>query len=239
MQAPQRRAQPTRSPWASLPPWAWIAGAATVAVIAVVAVSMSGGGSSGKTLSDATVAKAMQAIGCTFMSVPPKPPRVNPLNYHQDVPSLSTPTKGLWSTFPPSGGAHYFAWAIWGFYRQPVNPRQVVHDEEHGAVVLWWGPKVPASTVDKLEAFYEQQPDGVFGTPIAGLGDKIALTAWTGNTAEYYRKVNGKYYYGIGHLAICPSFNQQAFATFRKAYRGEGPEGIPLSDDEPGMGPQS
>jgi hypothetical protein len=30
----------------------------------------------------------------------------------------------------------------------------------------------------------------------------------------------------------------KAFESFRKAYRGHGPEGIPLSLDEPGMGPQ-
>jgi hypothetical protein len=93
---------------------------------------------------------------------------------------------------------------------------------------------VSQATIAKLHAFYEQQPDGVFGTPYASLGDKIALTSWTGNPLTYY---HGSY--GMGHLAICPSFNQKAFATFRSAYRGHGPEGIPLSDDEPGMGPQN
>jgi len=109
-----------------------------------------------------------------------------------------------------------------------------VHNEEHGAVVIWWGPKVPSSTVDQLEAFYNQQPDGLFGTPYAGLGDKIALTAWSGDTTRYYRN----HYYGMGHIAICKHFDQKAFAAFRSAYRGKGPEGIPLSSDQPGMGPQ-
>ncbi|HEY3922641.1 MAG TPA: DUF3105 domain-containing protein [Gaiellaceae bacterium] len=241
VQAPKRRVD-TRKRSGGVPPWAWIAGAGVVVVIVVVvAVSMSGGGSG---TSDAQVAATMRAAGCTFKSTPPKPAKKDPLNYHADVPSLSTPTKGLWSTFPPSGGAHYGLWAVWGFYRDPVNPRQVVHNEEHGAVVLWWGPQVPPATVDKLEAFYQQQPDGVFGTPLESLngkslGDKIALTAWTGDTSKYYQLVNGKRYYGIGHVAICSKFSQKAFAAFRKAYRGKGPEGIPLADDEPGMGPQS
>ncbi len=70
----------------------------------------------------------------------------------------------------------------------PVNPRQVVHNEEHGAVVIWWGPKVPQSTVDQLRAFYNQQPDGdVRDARTPGLGNKIALTAWTGDPAKYYR----------------------------------------------------
>ncbi len=205
------------------------------AALAVALGSTGGGTSSGSTTasSTASVRAAMLAVGCTYRDVPPKPPRVDPTNYHADFPSLTTSTKGEWSTSPPSGGGHYYLWAVWGFYTSPVNPRQVVHDEEHGAVVLWWGSKVPASTVAKLRAFYDQQPDGVFGTPYPSLGDKIALTSWTGNPLQYYVDR----YYGMGHIAICPSFNQSAFATFRAAFRGHGPEGIPLSDDEPGMGP--
>jgi hypothetical protein len=75
----------------------------------------------------------------------------------------------------------------------------------------------------------------VFGTPYAALGNKIALTAWTGNPTDYYH--NGDY--GMGHIAVCSKFDQKAFDAFRKAYRGQGPEGIPLSADEPGMGPNS
>ena len=161
------------------------------------------------------------------------PPKKDPTNYHADVPSLTTPTKGLWSTSPPSAGAHYGLWAVWGFYRQPVNPRQVVHNEEHGGVIIWWGPKVPTSTVDKLESFYGQKSDGMFGTPYAPLGNKIALTAWSGDSKRVYYQ---KGWYGIGHIAICSSFNQKAFATFRDAFRGKGPEGTPLSSDAPGSG---
>ena len=65
------------------------------------------------------------------------------------------------------------------------------------------------------------------------LGNKIALTAWTALPGNYYTNGN----YGIGHIAICSKFDQKAFAAFRSAYRGKGPEGVPLSADEPGMGP--
>jgi hypothetical protein len=234
VQAPKRRTDTRgRGSLASVPRWGWgVAGAAVVALAAVAAFAFGGGSSSGT--SEAAVAKAMTAAGCTYKSVPPKPPKKSPTNYHADVPSLKTPTKGLWSTFPPSGGAHYGLWVVWGFYREPADPRQVVHNEEHGGVVIWWGPDVPSSTVDKLEAFYQQTPEGMVGTPLAGLGKKIALTAWTGDPAKYYRNHN----YGIGHIAVCNSFDQKAFAAFRDAFRGKGPEGIPLSADAPGSGPQ-
>ena len=233
VQAPQRRGQKGGGLAGGLPRWIWAVAVAGIVgvIVVVVAVAMGGGSSS---TSESSVASAMRAAGCTYRTVKPLPPKKNPTNYHEDVPSLTTPTKGLWSTFPPSGGAHYGAWAVWGFYRQPVNQREVVHNLEHGAVVIWWGPQVASSTVDKLEAFYQQKPEGMFGTPIGGLGKKIALTAWTDPKNSYYR--NGDY--GLGHLAVCGSYDEKAFAAFRDAFRGKGPEGIPLSSDAPGMGPQ-
>jgi hypothetical protein len=216
------------SPLAAVPKWAW--GAAVVVIAAIVAgvLGFSGGGNA--TSSSVSVRATMVAAGCTYADVKPFPPK-DKLNFHADSPTLTSKVK--WATFPPSAGGHYGLWAVWGFYTSPVNPRQVVHDEEHGGVILWWGPKVPASTVNQLQAFYNASPVAMFGTPIAGLGDKVAVTAWTGNPATYYR--NGDY--GIGHIATCPGFNKAAFTTFRNAYRGNGPEGIPTADDQPGMGP--
>ncbi len=234
VQAPKRRVGPRRGLDADRRR-TLLSGAGGVVAVGVAAflifhfASSSSGPGKG---ADSKVAKAMAAAGCTFRSVLPLPPKHDvPSGYHLDVPTLSTKVK--WSTFPPSGGAHYPLWAVWGFYTDPVNPRQVVHNEEHGGVIIWWGPQVPASTIEQLRGFYNQQPDGVFGTPIAGLGKKIALTAWVGDPSRYYRN----HYYGVGKIAICSRFDQKAFATFRDAYRGHGPEGIPLSLDEPGMGP--
>jgi hypothetical protein len=248
VQAPRRRDTPAKtggSGLGSVPRWAWVAGVAIIAAIVVAVVAFGGGGGGGGDSGDLSVKAAMLAAGCTYQDKKPLPPK-DKGNYHADVPKLTSPTKGLWNTFPPAAGGHYGAWAVWGFFTSPVNPRQVVHNEEHGAVVIWWGPKVPSSTVDQLEAFYNEKPDGMFGTPIAGLGDKIALTAWTGDPTRYYQVEKVKQpdgttkdvgYYGIGHIATCPRFDEKAFATFRDAYRGKGPEGIPLSADAPGMGP--
>jgi hypothetical protein len=248
VQAPQRRdGKQTRQPGGgiTISRNAALGGGGAVAAIIVIAIlffALSGGKSSA-----ANVKATMIAAGCTYQDKLPKPPKDkssgNGGNYHADVPTLSTSMKGLWSTFPPSGGGHYQLWAVWGFYTEPLNPRQVVHNMEHGAVVIWWGPKTPAATVAQLHNFYNEPisggaGDGMVGTPltsIAGksLGSKIALTAWTSLPGTYY--ANGDY--GIGHVAICPTYNEHAFKVFRDAYRGKGPEGIPLSDDEPGMGP--
>jgi Protein of unknown function (DUF3105) len=203
-------------------------------VIALVAVLASGKSSNADAGSDKKVAAAMAAAGCTFLTKPVLPPVHKVTSgFHADVPTLTSKVK--WSTFPPSGGSHYGLWAVWGFYTQPVNERQVVHNEEHGGVIMWWGPKVSEETVAELRNFYDDSPTGMFGTPIAGLGNKIALTAWTGDPSRYYQ--DG--YYGVGHLATCTKFDQKAFETFRDAYRGHGPEGVPLSADQQGSGPSS
>jgi hypothetical protein len=241
VQAPRRRDTKNQraNPLAEVPRWVWFASVGVLAGAAVIiAVVASAGGSSRPSAAD--VKAAMLSAGCTYRDVKPYPPKKDPTDqiggYHADVPKLTTPTKGLWSTSPPSGGAHYPYWAVWGFYTNPVNPRRVVHNEEHGGVIIWWGPKVPQSEITKLQAFYNEAPNGMFGTPYASLGDKIALTAWTGKTADYYH--NG--YYGIGHIAVCSSYNATAFRTFRDAFVGQGPEGIPLTPyDEPGQGPSA
>jgi hypothetical protein len=204
------------------------AGSGVGLLIVVVAYIALAGGT--KSASAAEIPPLMKAAACTFRSVTAYLPKGKPMH----LPSLTA--KFPWNTDPPSNGEHYPEWAVWGFYTDAVNPRQVVHNEEHGGVILWWGTGVSGATVNQLRAFYNEQPDGSFGTPYATLGTKIAITAWTGNTAEYQR--NG--YYGEGHIAICPTYNattKAAFEAFRNVYRGHGPEGIPLSLDEPGMGP--
>jgi Protein of unknown function (DUF3105) len=189
---------------------------------------------SGKT----SVAAAMRAAGCTDRDVAPYPPE-HDANYHLDYPTLTTPEH--WSTFPPSAGGHYRLWATWGFYREPVNPRMAVHNAEHGGVVLWWGPQVPASTVAELKRFYDEDPVGVLATPLPGLGKRIALTAWTADPKwkgdPGYAYEHGAY--GTGHVAICSRFDEKAFAAFRDAYRGHSPQGFPLAEDRPGCGPRT
>jgi uncharacterized protein DUF3105 len=172
----------------------------------------------------------MTAAGCTLKSVPPLSPTNTSGGFHADSPTLTSKVK--WSTDPPSAGGHYQTPAIWDFYTDAVNPRQVVHNEEHGGMIMWWGDKVPAATVAKLRTFYDESPNSMVGTPYASLGSKIALTAWTGNPSTY--SVKGDY--GIGHIAVCPTFDAKAFRAFRDAYRGKGPEGVPMSSNTPGSG---
>jgi hypothetical protein len=124
-----------------------VAGAGIVGLVAVVLVIvLSGGGKS----NNEKVASLMTQAGCTFKTVTASVP-----NGVTHVASLTA--KLPWNTNPPSNGQHYPQWAVWGFYNDPVNPRMVVHNEEHGGVILWWGPKTPKATVDKLRNLYESR----------------------------------------------------------------------------------
>jgi len=206
------------------------AAAGLVGLGAVILVIVLTGKSSSSKPNNASVAAAMKAAGCTYQDVKIAAP---PKGKTTHIATLATPV--TWNAFPPAGGQHYGQPAVWGFYAAPADPKQVVHNEEHGGVVLWWGPTTPKSEIDKLQAFYNASPNAMFGTPLGSingksLGSKIGVTAWTGDPATYQRKGD----FGTGHVAVCPTFDQAAFTKFRDAYRGKGPEGIPASANTPG-----
>jgi hypothetical protein len=179
------------------------------AVIAVILL-VGGGGKSG----DSSVAAAMQAAGCTLKTAP--------ASSRKHVSDQNAKIK--YNTTPPSNGSHYFQPAIWDFYTQAANPVQVVHNQEHGGVILWWGSKVPQATVDKLRDFYNSSPNAMLGTPYPSLGNKIAITAWTAPSGGM----------GEGHVGTCPTFDEKGFTAFRDAYRGKGPERFPVDVLTPG-----
>jgi hypothetical protein len=178
-----------------------------------------GGGSA-----DASVESTMEAAGCTFESAPAKA-------FSEGQVHVPEGTKVTWPTFPPAGGPHYDTTGVWGFYTEPVDPRLIVHNLEHGGVILWWGPDTPQQTVEELRAFYESDPVSMFGTELEGLGRKVATTAWTGDQARYGSEAD---YYGEGKAAVCPDFDRGAFEKFRDAYRGKGPEPVEMSVNQPG-----
>ena len=181
-------------------------------VIGVITLTRNGGSSSSS--SPAGVTNAMEAAGCTVQTAK--------ATSHNHVASLSTKIK--YNTTPPSNGNHYYQPALWGFYTTPANPIQVVHNQEHGGVILWWGDKVPQSTVAQLRSFYDSSPNAMFGTPYPSLGNKIAISAWPSPSGG-----NGK-----GVVATCAAFNEKAFKTFRDAYRGKGRERYPVDTLVPG-----
>ena len=103
-------------------------------------------------------------------------------------------------------------------YDEPVQEIKVVHNLEHGGVIVQYGPEVSAQTLRDIVAWYRDDPNGLVVAPLPPalleekpeLSDEIALTAWT-------------------YLQTCKRFNDEAFSNFVDLHRGNGPERFPVS----------
>lgn len=153
---------------------------------------------------------ALEAAGCT-LTLSAAPPNASD---HSDVTSPDQIVAG-WTSDPPTSGPHYGETAVYGIYTEPLQQARVVHNLEHGAVAIQYGPDVPEVTVDDLAAFYQRNRNGTLMAPYPALGDEIALTAWIaqGGTGR-----------GQGAIARCPGFDDEAFQAFLGAYQFKGPE---------------
>jgi hypothetical protein len=225
VQAPQRRVE-RHEPWTTRLRMPWLAGtggAVLIAIVVVLVIVLAGGGSKANA---AKVAKTAVANGCTFKTVPATRAALHITTFSTHV---------TYNSYPPTSGKHYYQPAIWGDYSQAVDPRQAVHNEEHGGIVIWYGPKLPEQDRAAITAFYQQSPNAMLVTPLLAknpgttfpshkpLESNVALTAWVGTSDA-----------GHGYIATCPGFNEKVFKSFRDAFRGKGPERFPVNILTPG-----
>lgn len=213
IKAPQRRVEPRAPNRRTL----ILVGVAAVVIVgtAVAALATRLGG-------EASAANAMREAGCTF--------RTHPATTSKHIPESA---KVEYNSFPPSNGAMTSEMVVWGFYTEPVvGQKQLVHNLEHGGIVIQFGAKVDSETVALLEAFYRDDENGVVVAELPALGDKIALAAWNAPAAT---GEGGKPDLGHGIVALCPRFDAEAFETFRGAHRYKGPERMGRETLEPGQ----
>ena len=199
--------------------------------LAVVLIVILAGGKNAKSGNPGTVAATLKAAGCTLATSKAAPSAQHISSFDQSV---------TYSTYPPVSGRHYYQPAIWGNYTQEVDPRQAVHNEEHGGIDIWVGPDVSEAERQKISDFYDESPNAMLVTPIADTAkdveypkhappdSKIYLTAWTVEIK------NGNLGTGTNVIATCPRFNEKAFRAFRDEFRGKGPERFPVSVLTPG-----
>ena len=212
VKAPQRRVEP-RAPNRRTLTLVGVAALAVIATaIALLATRLGG---------EASAADAMREAGCTF--------RTYPATTSEHVPELA---KVEYNSFPPSNGAMANEMVVWGFYTEPVvGQKQLVHNLEHGGIVIQYGEEVDTETVRSLEAFYRDDPNGLVVAELPALGNKIAIAAWN---APSPTGKGGKPDLGHGIVARCPRFDGGAFDTFRGAHRYKGPERAGRETLEPG-----
>jgi hypothetical protein len=216
-QAPQRRTTPSSRDTAGQRRLLYILAATGLIGLAVVlgVVFLLGAGD------DEDLAATMQAGGCQLKAVPAAVG-----NHTAKLDATSDPK---WNTDPPTSGPHYPIPAVYGEYDTPLKIAQVVHNLEHGAVFVLYGPDVPAATVQQLRDFYNEDTTGMLLAPYPKLGAKIALGAWT--VPDDFEP-GGKN--GTAYLATCTKFDEDAFSTFRDELRFRGPERFPPEQLTPG-----
>ena len=195
-----------------------IIGGVLLGALVVGVVLFAAAGRGGGSVDEESARADLEAAGCTFQSFPGVSRR------HINDPG-ARPKE--WNSFPPTSGPHYVTPAVYGFYTEPVELARVLHGLEHGGVYMLYGSKVPADTPEKLREIYDRDQRGLVVAPLPELGDKVALGAWTAANP-------GSAEVGTGHLAKCAHVDKKAFEAFIKAFRGRGPEGVPLNLLQPG-----
>lgn len=122
------------------------------------------------------------------------------------------PPKGFkYNSYPATSGWHDPAPAIWNVYGDPVPQVNLVHNLEHGGIVIQYGSEIPDETVNEIVDWYQDDPNGIVIAPLpdtpeaADLQNRVAVTAWR-------------------QLMTCATFDEGAFSDFRDEYRYNGPE---------------
>jgi len=106
---------------------------------------------------------------------------------------------------PPTSGPHAVAAAACGIYREAVPDINLVHDLEHGVIVIYYNPESAADARGDLENFARDAATHVIVVPREGMEDPIVLTAWT-------------------HLLRLTSYDRGAIDGFYGQYAQFGPE---------------
>ena len=217
MQAPQQRSTP-RGPRESRT-FLYVLAFAALGVIllgGMLALLAFGGDDSGSAAIESKVCKEE-----SFPGLEPK--------------HLSSPNANVtYNSFPPSSGPHYQQPAPWGIYEDPIKQTILVHNLEHGGVVVQYGD-VGEEAVKDIQSFYQDDPNGLVVSPYPKLGKKIALTAWNEPRYENNQSEPGQVDAGKGHVLTCTQWDADAAAKFRDERRNKAGERYgSVSDMTPG-----
>jgi hypothetical protein len=186
------------------------AGIALVVAVAVVILVVTG---NGEDSSDASYGVAKSEANCSEI-------RDSEVASRQHV---DAGTDVQYETSPPVGGDHWPPEAIadTGFYTSPVAEESLVHNQEHGQIVIWYNPDAPQGVKDDLEKATDEERIATTTVPYDDIESpyNFALTAWEGGDG-------GEDDAGTGHTQFCELVSRQVINDFRRAYQGNGPEPI-------------
>lgn len=142
-------------------------------------------------------------------SAPAAPPAETESFRDEGRDHTSPPERVTYQTDPPTSGTHYGTWVRAGLYTEPRPAEELVHNLEHGNVVIWYdpeqtSPEVQASLKDLTQRFPGTW-DGVVAVPRTDAEHPVILTAWT-------------------QMLRLKEWDQAKAEAFVDAFRGRGPE---------------
>lgn len=94
---------------------------------------------------------------------------------YDDLPTTHVDGDVDYEQDPPVGGQHADRWLDCGAYETQVRAENVVHDLEHGTVLLTYRPGTSTADVERLEALL---PDNGILSPWDGLDAPVVVTVW-------------------------------------------------------------
>jgi hypothetical protein len=125
----------------------------------------------------------------------------------QEHVAVGTPI--TYNSNPPTSGPHYPYWAGWGIYKNPPADEFLVHNLEHGGVIISYNPnRIKDQELQRLRAqtrSLSKINPRIILTPRQNLDKAIALTAWT-----YVQKLD--------------RYDSRAVKAFYDAHIARGPE---------------
>ncbi|MBI4301109.1 MAG: DUF3105 domain-containing protein [Chloroflexi bacterium] len=82
---------------------------------------------------------------------------------------------------PPTSGPHAPETVPWGIYDAPVPKERLVHDMEHGGVIIWYNCPGCDELIQQLKDLVSPYlgQGGVVLVPYPTMDAEIALTSWT------------------------------------------------------------
>ena len=176
-----------------------------VLVIALIVSQRGGLGGGPKRTSDIGGPETAEAAGCTEDTD----------HEIEGSTHVDTGTQVDYKTDPPTSGNHWppGEQADPGFYETPVDEERLVHNLEHGQIVLWYKTSASAGDKEKFEQIAGQDSADIMVVPYDFDGPGVyALTAW-------------------GFSQSCDIPSQTVINDFREAHQGKGPEPVAAQFD--------
>ncbi|MDE3089602.1 MAG: DUF3105 domain-containing protein [Chloroflexota bacterium] len=177
-----------------------IGGGIVAAVVVIGLIVMASGALNPSAATIQPVAQVAGTVSCGAVQDFPVQSRdhIKPNQPHPD-----------YSSNPPTSGWHWDTPQDWGIHTTPQFQEQLVHNLEHGGIVVQYNNLSSADT-QRLTNLVQRDTYHMILAPYPGLpsGVQVAMTAWT-------------------HLQTCTGVNENAIHAFINAYRDKGPELVP------------